>query len=248
MIPRDRVLSKLDALLQSNDYAGAKRLLQYWLSEAEYTGDDHGILLMENELMGLCRKLGEKEQALQYAQKALDQVSKMDIGDNVGAATTYLNSATVCKAFGLPEDAIALFRMAQTIYERDLSPTDDRLGGLYNNMGLALVDLKEFRQADALYRKALSVMAAVPEKEPELAITYLNMATAAEMEHGLAAAQPMIAELAEKAMACMEIGKDRTDGNYAFVCEKCASVFGYYGYEDYAVQLQGRCRRIYEGT
>lgn len=248
MIPRDRVLSKLDALLQSNDYAGAKRLLQYWLSEAEYTGDDHGILLMENELMGLCRKLGEKEQALQYAQKALDQVSKMDIGDNVGAATTYLNSATVCKAFGLPEDAIALFRMAQTIYERDLSPTDDRLGGLYNNMGLALVDLKEFRQADALYRKALSVMAAVPEKEPELAITYLNMATAAEMEHGLAAAQPMIAELAEKAMVCMEIGKDRTDGNYAFVCEKCASVFGYYGYEDYAVQLQGRCRRIYEGT
>lgn len=248
MIPRDRVLSKLDALLQSNDYAGAKRLLQYWLSEAEYTGDDHGILLMENELMGLCRKLGEKEQALQYAQKALDQVSKMDIGDNVGAATTYLNSATVCKAFGLPEDAIALFRMAQTIYERDLSPTDDRLGGLYNNMGLALVDLKEFRQAEALYQKALSVMAAVPEKEPELAITYLNMATAAEMEHGLAAAQPMIAELAEKAMACMEIGKDRTDGNYAFVCEKCASVFGYYGYEDYAVQLQGRCRRIYEGT
>lgn len=248
MIPRDRVLSKLDALLQSNDYAGAKRLLQYWLSEAEYTGDDHGILLMENELMGLCRKLGEKEQALQYAQKALDQVSKMDIGDNVGAATTYLNSATVCKAFGLPEDAIALFRMAQTIYERDLSPTDDRLGGLYNNMGLALVDLKEFRQAEALYQKALSVMAAVPEKEPELAITYLNMATAAEMEHGLAAAQPMIAELAEKAMVCMEIGKDRTDGNYAFVCEKCASVFGYYGYEDYAVQLQGRCRRIYEGT
>lgn len=248
MIPRDRVLSKLDALLQSNDYAGAKRLLQYWLSEAEYTGDDHGILLMENELMGLCRKLGEKEQALQYAQKALDQVSKMDIGDNVGAATTYLNSATVCKAFGLPEDAIALFRMAQTIYERDLSPTDDRLGGLYNNTGLALVDLKEFRQAEALYQKALSVMAAVPEKEPELAITYLNMATAAEMEHGLAAAQPMIAELAEKAMVCMEIGKDRTDGNYAFVCEKCASVFGYYGYEDYAVQLQGRCRRIYEGT
>ena len=248
MIPRDRVLSKLDALLQVNDYAGAKRLLQYWLSEAEYTGDDHGILLMENELMGLCRKLGEKEQALQYAQKALDQVSKMDIGDNVGAATTYLNSATVCKAFGLPEDAIELFRMAQTIYERDLPHTDDRLGGLYNNMGLALVDLKEFRQAEALYQKALSVMAAVPEKEPELAITYLNMATAAEMEHGLAEAQPMIAELAEKAMACMEIGKDRTDGNYAFVCEKCASVFGYYGYEDYAAQLQSRCRRIYEGT
>ena len=248
MIPRDRVLEKLDSLLRSNDYAAAKRLLQYWLSEAEYTGDSSGVLLMQNELMGLCRKLGEKEQALQYAQAALDQVGKMDIGDNVGAATTYLNSATVCKAFGLPEDAIQLFQMAQAIYERDLDPTDDRLGGLYNNMGLALVDLKRFRQAEALYRKALTVMQAVPEKEPEQAITYLNMATAAETELGMTQAQPQIAELARKAMACMEVGKDRTDGNYAFVCEKCASVFGYYGYEDYAAQLQARCRRIYEGT
>jgi len=248
MIPRDRVLEKLDSLLRSNDYAAAKRLLQYWLSEAEYTGDSSGVLLMQNELMGLCRKLGEKEQALQYAQAALDQVGKMDIGDNVGAATTYLNSATVCKAFGLPEDAIQLFQMAQAIYERDLAPTDDRLGGLYNNMGLALVDLKRFRQAEALYRKALAVMQAVPEKEPEQAITYLNMATAAETELGMTQAQPRIAELARKAMACMEVGKDRTDGNYAFVCEKCASVFGYYGYEDYAAQLQARCRRIYEGT
>lgn len=248
MIPKDRVLDKLDSLLQSNDYPGAKRLLQYWLSEAEYTGDDRGALLMENELMGLCRKLGEKEQALQYAQKALDRVGKMGIENNVGAATTYLNSATVCKAFGLPEDALHLYELAQDIYERELPPTDDRLGGLYNNMGLALVDLGEYRQAEQLYEKALCVMKAVPEKEPEQAITYLNMATAAETELGLTQARPKIAALAQKAMDCMEVGKDRADGNYAFVCEKCATVFGYYGYEDYARQLQARCRRIYEGT
>ncbi len=246
MIPRDRVLDKLDSLLRSNDYAGAKRLLQYWLSEAEYMGDDQGVLLMENELMGLCRKLGEKEQALQYAQDALDQVGKMQIGDNVGAATTYLNSATVCKAFGMPEDAMNLFELAREIYERELPPTDDRLGGLYNNMGLALVDLKRFREAEALYQKAISVMEQVPDKEPEQAITWLNMATAAEMEHG--PDHPQIAAYAQKAMACMDIGKDRTDGNYAFVCEKCATVFGYYGYEDYARELMERCRRIYEGS
>ena len=248
MIPKDRILDKLDSLLQRNDYAGAKRLLEYWLSEAETAGDDQGILLMENELMGLCRKLGEKDQALQYAWDAQAQVLKMDIEDNIGAATTYLNSATVYKAFGLAEDAIGLFRQAQTIYERDLSPTDDRLGGLYNNMALALVDLKRFREADELYQKALQVMQAVPEKEPEQAITWLNMATAAEAEHGLSQGEPRIRLLTEKAMACLEIGKDRTDGNYAFVCEKCASVFGYYGYEDYARQLQERCGRIYEGT
>ncbi len=248
MIPRDRVLNKLDALLRSNDYPEAKRLLEYWLSEAEYTGDPHGVLLMQNELMGLCRKLGEKEEALRHARKALEQVQKMKMEYDVGAATTYLNSATVFKAFGMPQESIELFQKARAIYEWELSPSDDRLAGLYNNMGLALVDLKDFRQAEELYQKALAVLEPLPGKEPEQAITYLNLATARETEYGLTEAQTMIADLAEKAKACMEIGKERTDGNYAFVSEKCASVFAYYGYEEYAMELKERCRRIYEGT
>ena len=95
MIPRERVLNKLDSLLKSNDYAAAKRLLEYWLSEAEYIGDGNGKLLMQNELMGICRKLGEKEKAVKFASDALKQVAVLGIEENVGAATTYLNSATV---------------------------------------------------------------------------------------------------------------------------------------------------------
>lgn len=248
MIPRDRVLSKLDSLLRGNDYTGAKRLLEYWLAESVYTRDDHGVLLMQNELMGLCRKLGEKENAVGYAEKALEQVEGMGIAENVGAATTYLNSATVFKAFGEPERSILLFEKARVIYERDLSPTDDRLGGLYNNMGLTLVDLRRFKEAEELYLKAISVMEASEGKEPEEAITYLNMASAAEAEMGLEAAREKIAELVKKAAERMDVGKERTDGNYAFVCEKCATVFGYYGYEAYAKELNERCRRIYEGA
>lgn len=247
MIPKERVLEKLDSLLKANNYGVAKRLLKYWLSEAEQTGDNAGALLMKNELMGLCRKQGEKEEALLFARGALSRVSKMGIDGNVGAATTYLNSATVFKAFGLPEESIVLFEKARTIYERDLPANDERLGGLYNNMGLTLVDLKRYKEAEELYLKAVSVMECNAYKEPEQAITYLNMASAAEAEFGLDKAKNKIEELIEKAMACMDVGKDRADGNYAFVCEKCSPVFGYYGYEDYAAQLKERCRRIYEG-
>ncbi|MBR7142231.1 MAG: tetratricopeptide repeat protein [Clostridia bacterium] len=248
MIPRERVLEKLDSLLRSNDYKSAKQLLEYWLSEAMSMGDMQGVLLMQNELMGLCRKLGERENALGFAQSALEQVGKMGIGDNVGAATTYLNSATVCKAFSLPEDAINLFELAREIYERDLKPDDDRLAGLYNNMGLALVDLGRFSEADELYKKALSVLDNNEGKEPEQAITYLNMATAAETQFGLEEAAPKINELLKAATERLDIGRDRTDGNYAFVCEKCASVFGYYGRKAYEIELLSRTRRIYEGN
>ena len=147
MIPRERILSKLDLLLKANNYQEGKRLLQYWLSEAEQTGDAGGVVLMQNELMGLCRKLGEREQALSFAQSALLQTKKMGIADNIGAATTYLNSATVYKAFGMAQDGIPLFEKAQKIYEQNLASNDTRLAGLYNNMALALVDLCRFDEA-----------------------------------------------------------------------------------------------------
>jgi tetratricopeptide (TPR) repeat protein len=247
MIPKTRVLGKLDSLLQSNDTAGAKRLLEYWLGEAAADKDDGGKLLMLNELMGLCRKLGERDDAVKYAEEALFLVAVMGIEENIGAATTYLNSATVYKAFGEPENALHFYELAKEIYERDLAEDDERLGGLYNNMGLALVDLKRFSEANELYMNAVSVMEKLPDKEPEAAITYLNMADAARMEFS-SAANGKIDGFVEKAIALMEAGKERTDGNYAFVCEKCASVFGYYGYEDYAKELSARSRRIYEGT
>lgn len=247
-IPTDRVMKKLDEHLGRNDYVSAKRHLHYWLAEAESLRDDNGILLINNELMGLFRKLGEKEPAMAHAQKALDLIKRMNIEENVGAATTYLNCATVYKAFGQAQEAISLFERARAIYEANLSPQDTRLGGLYNNMALALVDLKRFEEADELYCKALEVMQRNEGREPELAITYLNIATAAEMHFGLEEAKEVIEECAKSAMHLLEISKERTDGDYAFVCEKCAPVFGYYGYADYEKVLTERCRRAYERT
>ncbi len=247
-IPNNRVLEKLDEYLGKNDYAGAKRHLLYWLAEAEAVGDGKGILLLSNELMGLCRKLGEGEQAVGYAESALRQIEKMGIENNVGAATTYLNSATVYKAFGRASDAVPLFERARAVYENNLAPDDERLGGLYNNTALAFADLGRFEEAHGLYEKAIAVMRLNENAEPEQAITYLNMASAAEARYGLESAQEIISGCAEKAMELLDGCKHRTDGDYAFACEKCATVFEYYGYFLYKKELNERSRRIYEGS
>ncbi|MBR6635371.1 MAG: tetratricopeptide repeat protein [Clostridia bacterium] len=247
-IPTNRVLEKLDEYFGRNDYSGAKRHLLYWLSEARAIGDGKGMLLISNELMGLCRKLGEGEQAVGYAESALLQIEKMGIENNIGAATTYLNSATVYKAFDRAEDAVPLFEKARTVYEKNLTPDDERLGGLYNNMALAFVDLGRFEEADELYKKAIGVMKLNENAEPEQAITYLNMASAAETRYGLEGAQDIISACAQKAMELLDSCKDRTDGDYAFACEKCATVFEYYGYFLYKKELEQRSRRNYEGA
>jgi hypothetical protein len=70
------------------------------------------------------------------------------------------------------------------------------------------------------------------------------MASAAEAEFGLEAAGEIIADYAERAEALLEACTAR-DGYYAFVCEKCASVFDYYGYFFYANELKKRAKEIY---
>lgn len=244
----NRIIEKLDGYLGKDDYSAAEKHLLYWLSEAENSGDFRAVLLMRNELMGLYRKLGKKEDALCCAEAALGIIDAEKLSDNIGAATTYLNTATVYKAFGMAEKSVPLFEKAKVIYETNLAPNDERFGGLYNNMALAFVDLKEFSRADELYRKALDVMENIDGGEPEAAITYLNMANAAEAEHGLENAESIITEYLEKAIELLDSSVSETDGNYAFVCEKCASVFGYYGYFFYQKELERRSKKIYEGS
>ena len=243
----DRILSKLDEYLHKNDYVSAERHLVYWLDEATKAGDVRAELPICNELMGLCRKLGREDDAIGYAERALSVVDANGLDKQVGAATTYLNAATVYKAFGRAADGIGLFERAREIYERELEAHDARLAGLYNNMALALVDLGRFRQAEECYDKAVSILQNSATGAPEIAITYLNMASAAEAERGLEDAAEQIEELLNRAERLLEEYHTR-DGYYAFVCEKCATVFDYYGRFFYAKELKTRARRIYEGN
>ena len=246
-ISTNRVLSKLDGFLNKNDYVSAERHILYWISEAEKLCDNRCRLLLLNELAGLYRKLNRKDDALKVVKSALEAVCAMGIEDNVGAATTFINCGTVYKAFDLAEDALPLFYKARDIYERELAETDRRLGGLYNNMALTLVDLKSFDEAYILYDKAVSVMESTENGMLEVAITYLNIASAKESELGAEDSESVIDELLNKAAEILD-NYEIKGGYYAFVCEKCASVFLYYGHFVYGEELKERAKRIYEGA
>lgn len=244
-VPTSRILEKLDEALSRNDYAEAERLLLYWIKEAEEGKDTRGEFQLHNELMGLYRKLGKKEKAMKNADAALALASAIGISESIAGATAFLNAATVRKAFGLSEEAISLFEKARAVYEAELKPTDPRLAGLYNNMGLALVDLSRFVQARELYQKAIAVLSMTAGNEPELAITYLNLANLEEAELGLEEGAEAIETCLNTAESLLNKGQ-KQDGNYAFVSEKCAPTFEYYGHFAFAAELAERARKIYE--
>ena len=237
----DHIISRLDSFLHRNDYSSAET---YLLGVLDESSDDSVNLAVMNELMGLSRKLGKREQALYYTESAISLIDDMGATLKVGSATIYLNCATVYKAFGMAERSIPLFLKAEEIYSKNLSPDDIMWGGLYNNMALAYVDLKDFVKAKELFLKAIDIMLSYDNGAPEAAITYLNLADTICAEKGLLEASDEINIYLDRAQKLLDEYHTR-DGNYAFVCEKCASVFGYYGRFVYEAELKERADRIY---
>lgn len=240
-----RMTDKLNAYLDRNDYDAAERHLTFWLSEADSGNDERGALGVLNEQMGLYRKRGKREEALAAVRRGLSLLDSLGLQGTLTAATTFVNAATVDKAFGMAADALPLYAAAREIYEKELPEDDARLGGLYNNMALALADLHRFREAEDCYRRALSVMARVEHGEAEAAITYLNMADLSAQELGLLESEALVSEYLDKAEALLQTPSLPRNGYYAFVCEKCAPTFDYFGRFAFAAELRAVSEEIY---
>ena len=245
-VPIGRIIEKADEYFSRNDYFGAERHFLYWLKEAKEGRDLRGEFSIRNELLGLYRKVGKKEEGIEDAKEVLSLIEKLDIQEEIAAGTARVNIGTVYKTFGLYDEAMEEFEKASAIYEKKLDAGDGRLGGLYNNMALVLVDLKRFKEARENYLKALSVMEKVENGELERAITYLNLVDLTAYEKGLEEGAEEIADYFEKAEKLLDTPKIPRNGYYAFVCEKCAGTFGYYGYFAYENELKERARQIYE--
>ena len=252
-----RITEKLDRLVEAKEFEEAKELLNYWLKDAKENKDQRAELGICNESMGLYRKLGEKDEAINFAKRGLDLVESMDFGNTVTAATTYINAGTVYKAFGEAETGLPLFAKAKVIYEKELKEEDGRLGGLYNNMGLAFLDLKKYEEAVECYKKALEIMSRVENGNLEKCITYLNIADVCdalrkdseyegEHRHTDEEWEENIGKCIERAWECINDETLPRNGYYAFVAEKCAPVFNYYGYFLYKTELEKRIAEITE--
>ena len=244
-VPQKRIIEKMDEYMGRRDYNGAERHLLYWLREARLGRDLRGEFMLLGELVGHYRKTGERDKAMRTADEALALIREMDYENTISAGTMYVNIATACNAFGENERAYELFRKARTAYEGSEFTDPALIGGLMNNMGLACVSLKRFEEAAGYYEKALEVMKEVPGGELEQAITYLNMASAAEEELGLLEGESRIFALLDKAEELLRTPSVPQDGYCAFVLEKCAPAFDYYGYFLTAAECRSRAEAIY---
>lgn len=246
-VPQQRIRDKLDDYMSRRDYAGAERHLRYWLDETRACRDQRGELMVLNELVGHYRKTAEREKAMECAADAVKLLDVLDMGGSISEGTTCVNIATAMNAFGEDAPAMALFERARAAYEGSPATEPRLLGGLYNNMALTCAALRRYDEAEALYDKAMECMARVPYGALEQAVTCLNMANLIEDRDGMEAGEARIFALLDRASALLDAEGIPHDGYYAFVCEKCAPTFEYYGYFADAQRCQQASKGIYEG-
>ena len=82
-----RVIEKLDEYLNRRDYDAGERHLEYWLAEAEQSGDMRGALSLLNELIGLYRKTAKRQECLDTIKKALGTAESMGLEGSVTLGT-----------------------------------------------------------------------------------------------------------------------------------------------------------------
>ena len=245
-VPQQRIKDKLDLYMNKKDYEGAERHLLYWLGEAERGHDLRGRLLICNELIGFYRKTVKKEEAFRFCTEALALLKEMDFEESISAGTTYVNAATAYSAFGEQRDALALFQKARALYERIPHTPPHLLGGLYNNMALTCQALGRYEEAFGFYHQALEKMSLVSGGVLEQAVTYLNMADAVAEQSGLEEGEEEIGRLLNRAYDLLQDETVTHDGYYAFICERCAPCFSYYGFFAVAEELLQEAKLIYE--
>ncbi|MBO4903207.1 MAG: tetratricopeptide repeat protein [Lachnospiraceae bacterium] len=244
-ISMTRVLNKLDAYLDRDQYSAAERHLQYWLQEADALGDSRSAFAILNEMVGLYRKLEKQSEAFTACNRLLQLTEETGMGKTVSGATAYVNIATAYKSFGMAETALPLYEQAKTVYERE-PVRDARLAALYNNMALALSDLSRYEEAQQLYAKALEVLSQVEGSEPEMAVTHLNRADLLTLSLGAEAAEEAVTQdiLQAKELLDQAWETGERNGNFVFTAGKCIPVFRYYGYFLYASVLEERVKTV----
>ncbi len=242
-IPVSRIIEKLDACFDKNDLYGAEKLLEYWQGEAAIIEDLSGELSMVNEMLGLSRKISNREKAKKAISRASELLELTDMSNKISGATIMINMATTAKAFGNPKEAIPLYEKAALVFENQLLPkSDPKYAALYNNHATSLVELGSFEEALTLYEKAIGLTKDTCALD--CAVTYVNMAHLYEAKEGAESEQ--IYECLKKAEVILDDERIVKNGYCAFVYEKCAPSFDYFGQFLFAKKLYKISREIYE--
>ena len=243
MLTVTETVARLDALLNKEDFAGAKALLYDSLRGYLAAGDTFSAIGIYNEIMGFERQYGTPEAALAAADAALALLEKQQIEISRPAAMIVLNAATVKSFAGREADAHILYDRAEALFLKYYPAGAKEFAGLYNNRASVYLHPGEFPKAEYYYTRALQIL----QRQGDVcdaAVTYMNLAGLYARWPERQKESPVQASLAARVM---EIPEPARDGYYYYTCRKLAAACSELGLADQAHHFTERADLYYAG-
>ncbi len=244
-VPIMRVIAKLDECFARNDLDAAVELLEYWNNEAINLADARGRLEILNEQIGIYRRTFSRDKALAAVADALDIIEAEGMQNSLSVGTIYVNIATTLKAFGKTDEAMPYYEKAEQIYDSYKDIPIFQRAALNNNKASALTEIGDFDAAERCYLQAVELLNNDSAYYGEIAVSYVNLA---HLYEDMARTDTQILNTMQKAWEYLTKPDIKRDGNYAFVCTKCAPSFGYFGFDEREQYLNSEAEKIYEGN
>lgn len=139
---------------------------------------NNALIAVCNELACFYRGLSRWQESLDAFTEAQEELEQYYRNDTVQYATILLNKAGTYRYMGQPQQALELFDRSETILSRIPDAPVGVLAGLYNNAGLALLDLGRPQEALERFQKALPLIEGDVASIVEQGSTWNNIAAA----------------------------------------------------------------------
>ena len=238
-----RFIGTIDRLFASNDLAAAERLIDTWKAEADALGDDRGKLSIVNEELGLTRRTGNRQKALEAVETADALIKKLSLAENTSGATIYVNLATTLKAFGEAEKALDYYAAAESVYFSLNMDESFEYASLLNNRATAFSELGRFDEAENDFLISIDILKKLETHDGEIAVALINLAHAVYDRNEKDTDR--VEKLLDECWEYLNSPRQVRDANYAFILTKCAPSLKYFNRTDEAEAVLAVAKSIY---
>ncbi|MFR3366343.1 MAG: tetratricopeptide repeat protein [Gallintestinimicrobium sp.] len=138
-------------------------------------------------------------------------MEELQLDHTVHFATTLFNVATAYRTAGKYEEALANYRRALEIYQKELPKDDYRLAELYSSISILLEKLNENENAALFLEKAIQIMEKQPGTRVEVATSRTSLALIELKMDKLEAAEKHL----ELAISAFKEDGGKTDTHYS---------------------------------
>lgn len=170
------ILAIYDAMFGVRSLGEIEGYLAENIAEAKERSEAGVLFTLLNEMVGFCRDTTQREKALGYCGELLALMDIMQLKGSVEYATALLNIANAYRAFGLFEEAQALFEETHKIYCEKVKGGDFSYANLYNNWSLLYQEVENYGKAAEMLTRALNIVDSYAEAIIQQATTRTNLA------------------------------------------------------------------------